>query len=230
MWSMCCSSDTQSGEVIVVKSDQGAVMFKDTVPIGQAVEDTPRMPSPGPGEPSTAAPPDARWLRGVAVDPAVVQGFFEALKADGVDLFFSQQALAPGVVFALRAEEAAVQMASDKGGAIKALGERWGFEAAPAPESAGAGASGELSVVFKTLIRTKNTAERKTITFSRKPLGMVFDKVMPIVVSEVKGHAKDLGVELGWEIEKIGEVTIETTWGFDKAYRVFTDAATKNIR
>mmetsp|Transcript_94551 Transcript_94551/g.173180 ORF Transcript_94551/g.173180 Transcript_94551/m.173180 type:complete len:200 (+) Transcript_94551:70-669(+) len=54
-----------------------------------------------------------------------------------------------------------------------------------------------------------------TLRFRRTPLGMTLENRMPLVVSRVqhKAEAARLGVQVGWELTKIGERrTDEMTW------------------
>jgi len=62
----------------------------------------------------------------------------------------------------------------------------------------------KLEVVFST-----KDGER-TLSFTRRPLGMNFAHKEPIAITKVKpgGHAEELGVEIGWQIKKIGEKSI----------------------
>merc|ERR1719491_456121 len=50
----------------------------------------------------------------------------------------------------------------------------------------------------------------KTLNFARSPLGMTFANREPIVVTGVGfgGHAEELGVEIGWQIKKVGGKSI----------------------
>jgi hypothetical protein len=62
-----------------------------------------------------------------------------------------------------------------------------------------------LTVEFKT------KAGMKTVSFSKQPLGMLFPREVPI---EIKGfapesHARGVGVQEGWIISKIGNVSVE---------------------
>lgn len=62
-----------------------------------------------------------------------------------------------------------------------------------------------LAVEFKT------KAGIKTVSFSKQPLGMLFPREVPI---EIKGfapdsYAKGVGVQEGWIISKIGNVSVE---------------------
>mmetsp|Transcript_82232 Transcript_82232/g.156265 ORF Transcript_82232/g.156265 Transcript_82232/m.156265 type:complete len:151 (-) Transcript_82232:84-536(-) len=49
-------------------------------------------------------------------------------------------------------------------------------------------------------------AEEKTITFTAKPIGMQFDKKLPIVIASFTpdSKAKELGVEVGWQMKSVG--------------------------
>jgi len=59
----------------------------------------------------------------------------------------------------------------------------------------------KLEVVF---LSTKEG--EKTLNFTRRPLGMNFANKQPIAVTKLAsgGHAEELGVEIGWQIKKIG--------------------------
>lgn len=232
----CVDSGNQPAEVVMVKTDRNAVTFADERIGLDAAEATMESPPPDAvqiAEAPRPPPPDARWVRGVAVAPGVACGFLAALRAEYVDfslgatlLFLEREAASQGVVAALATEQTAVRRASDPAATIQELAVRWGFESPPPPKlPALETATAELRVVFRTLRKAKGVAERQTIVFSRLPLGMVFDRVMPMVVSEVKGKAQELGVQLGWEVEAINDLTVEASWDFEKTYGIFTSEA-----
>mmetsp|Transcript_38917 Transcript_38917/g.67540 ORF Transcript_38917/g.67540 Transcript_38917/m.67540 type:complete len:151 (-) Transcript_38917:144-596(-) len=62
----------------------------------------------------------------------------------------------------------------------------------------------------------------KYITFTEKPVGMKFDKRMPIVINgfKEKSKAKELGVQLGWEMKSIGGASLEGIDKYDDAMAV----------
>mmetsp|Transcript_160896 Transcript_160896/g.283508 ORF Transcript_160896/g.283508 Transcript_160896/m.283508 type:complete len:143 (+) Transcript_160896:60-488(+) len=67
----------------------------------------------------------------------------------------------------------------------------------------------------KGCILFDNNGEEVQIKFFRHPLGITFDKCLPIVVKKVVGNAEELGVEPGWRIKAIagspvGEKDFET--------------------
>jgi len=77
--------------------------------------------------------------------------------------------------------------------------------ATPPPSPAKEEEPKKLEVVF---LSTKDG--EKTLNFTRRPLGMNFANREPIAVTNMKrgGHAEELGVEIGWQIKKIGEKSI----------------------
>merc|ERR1712070_407524 len=64
---------------------------------------------------------------------------------------------------------------------------------------------GALAIEFQT------SSGLKKIGFTRKPLGMTFDSKMPVLIKKVVdgGHAKEVGVEEGFEIKSIGGRNID---------------------
>lgn len=224
----------------MVKSEGSAGAFAETGisrdAAAVALEEYPCVDIRRAVETARPPPPDARWVRGVAVPPGVAQDFLSALRAEYVESslgatqsFLDSEVVSRGVVMALAIEQRTVRHTSDPAVAIRALAVRWGFEAPLPPQPAAApatpGSAPELRVVFKTLVRARRVAERKTVVFSKSPLGMVFNRVMPMVVSEVTGHAQELGVQLGWEVEAINDHAVEASWNFERTYGIFTSEA-----
>lgn len=68
--------------------------------------------------------------------------------------------------------------------------------------------------------------EVKTIYFREGPLGMEFFNGLPIVIDEFKrgGTAKEMGVELGWTLLRIGDVDLSTDVDFEQACKYLSDA------
>mmetsp|Transcript_101172 Transcript_101172/g.184672 ORF Transcript_101172/g.184672 Transcript_101172/m.184672 type:complete len:158 (-) Transcript_101172:226-699(-) len=62
----------------------------------------------------------------------------------------------------------------------------------------------------------------KTITFTQKPVGMTFEKKVPIVVCSFKpgSKAKELGVQIGWEMKSIGGVDLTKCEKYEDAIAI----------
>jgi len=61
-----------------------------------------------------------------------------------------------------------------------------------------------LALVFET-----ETGDEKAVWATRKPLGLIFEKKLPIVITEEgDGHAFELGVKVGWTLISINDVDI----------------------
>lgn len=62
----------------------------------------------------------------------------------------------------------------------------------------------------------------KYIDFPCKPVGMTFEKRMPIVVTGCKdgGEAERLGIQKGWEIKSIGGESLEKCTNYEEAMQL----------
>lgn len=58
-----------------------------------------------------------------------------------------------------------------------------------------------LEVEFRTV-----QGDSTSVSFKRRPLGFNFANRNPIAVTKVvdRGHAQELGVQIGWQIKKVG--------------------------
>jgi len=77
----------------------------------------------------------------------------------------------------------------------------------------------ELTVVFR---RPDGQEEPKV--FTTRPLGIELVQKMPLVVTEVKGEASDIGVKRGWRVIAVGDTVLDGM-GFVNAYLHFKRAS-----
>jgi hypothetical protein len=69
----------------------------------------------------------------------------------------------------------------------------------------------------------------KTITFRKKPLGIKWEKRLPITISDVTedGYAQELGVQVGWKLVMINRIKCETIKSYPKAHKALMHAVHK---
>mmetsp|Transcript_56275 Transcript_56275/g.131856 ORF Transcript_56275/g.131856 Transcript_56275/m.131856 type:complete len:129 (-) Transcript_56275:109-495(-) len=103
-----------------------------------------------------------------------------------------------------------------------ATGESFKVEVAPAVLEARSADSGS------ELVFTFGLPDGKTqdVVFQRRPLGLDFDKSMPLVVRKVhpNQHAEELGVQSGWKILRVNGQSIETAT-FDECFKLLKEAS-----
>mmetsp|Transcript_22154 Transcript_22154/g.40754 ORF Transcript_22154/g.40754 Transcript_22154/m.40754 type:complete len:127 (-) Transcript_22154:146-526(-) len=103
-----------------------------------------------------------------------------------------------------------------------ATGESFKVEVAPAVVESRAPDSGS------ELVFTFGLPDGKTqdVVFKRRPLGLDFDKSMPLVVRKVhpNQHAEELGVQSGWKILCVNGQSIETAT-FEECFKLLKEAS-----
>lgn len=67
-------------------------------------------------------------------------------------------------------------------------------------------------------------ASTRTVTFTEKPIGMDFNRELPVKITNVTGHAEALGVKVGWQVKMFGGVDFEDpAMTFAVAFDVFKE-------
>lgn len=70
----------------------------------------------------------------------------------------------------------------------------------------------KLQVVF-----VDDHGQEHSVQFSKKPVGFGFEKKVPIVVTSVDGHAREKGVQKGWQVREINGVGLRDK-GFTEVF------------
>lgn len=72
------------------------------------------------------------------------------------------------------------------------------------------------SVGLELLFSTQDGVEAKK-TFVRRPLGLDMTKELPLIVTSVKGHGAEVGVEVGWQLDAVAGEPIAKGRSFEQA-------------
>jgi len=77
---------------------------------------------------------------------------------------------------------------------------------ADATAASGAASKSAASNEAKLIIEFSTRSGTKSVTFTKKPLGMVFDPKVPVIIKKTSpgSHAEELGVEVGWQVTAVG--------------------------
>lgn len=244
----CCSADETGGNVMVTEQAASEplpaeepvdkTVFEEPAPAEPAPAETTKQEPPPVAEPpkpvAEEQPPAADQENKAPAENIPVQSSVAIEFDDGGQARTFNVAKKPlGVVFngttvpitvdSVRTSSHGEELGIQKGWALKSVGNEDVSKkehadviailqkyVAPLPND-----SKSVNLCFGT------SGKDQIVTVSRKPLGMQFGSVAPIIVSSVKprGHSEQVGIKVDWVLKKVGDEDVSNL-SYDKAKEV----------